>query len=209
MNYAELMSHKMDCDNSLLEYTKEIITESERVAEIVKNLLTFSREEKEIHTLSRVDDIILDTVSLIKTVIKKNQIALNVDIGEDLPFVKCRSQQIRQVIMNLLTNAIDTLNLKYPVYHENKSINITAMEFKADIKNYLRLTIEDKGSGIAKELQTKIFDPFFTTKDRAMNSGLGLSISYGIVKDHNGNLSYETEFGNYTRFHLDLPIEVN
>ena len=72
----------------------------------------------------------------------------------------------------------------------------------------VRLTVEDHGPGIPEGLRVRIFDPFFTTKPHDKGTGLGLSISHGIVKDHGGALSVESEVGQWTRFHVDLPIEV-
>jgi len=207
MNYAQLIKDRLEKDNPLQEYSSEIILETERVATIVRNLLTFSRDDQETHGPASINDIIGTTVSLIKTIMKRDQIKLNVDIPEELPELKCRSQQIRQVLMNLMTNAKDSLNQKYSGYDENKIMNISASQFKKENRRWIRVTVEDKGIGIADKIKNKIFDPFFTTKDRATGTGLGLSISYGIVKDHHGDLHFETEVGKFTRFNLDLPID--
>ncbi len=170
-------------------------------------MLTFSRVEKETHSLARIEDIINNTVSLIKTVILRDQIKLNVDIPTDLPSFKCRSQQIRQVLMNLMTNARDALNKKYPEYDAKKVMNINVSQFKKENRKWFRITVEDNGDGITLEIKNKIFDPFFTTKDRSTGTGLGLSISYGIVKDHHGALYFESEDEKCTRFYLELPID--
>ncbi|MFA7007107.1 MAG: ATP-binding protein, partial [Verrucomicrobiia bacterium] len=117
-----------------------------------------------------------------------------------------RCQQIQQVVMNLLTNARDALNEKYPDYHEDKIIHVAARQFEKDGKSWIRVTVEDHGHGIPREIRTRLFDPFFTTKLGKGGTGLGLAISHGIAKDHNGELHFETETGCYTRFHLDLPV---
>ncbi|MBI9032772.1 PAS domain-containing protein, partial [bacterium] len=207
MNYAQLISDKLEKDNPLQEYSHEIIHETERVATIVKNLLTFSRDDKETHSPARIDDTINSTVSLIQTNFRHDQITLNIDIPENLPELKCRSQQIRQVIMNLMTNAKDSLNQKYSGFDENKIMNVSVSLFEKENRRWMRVTVEDRGNGISEEISNKIFDPFFTTKDRAIGTGLGLSISYGIVKDHHGQLHFESKVGEYTRFYLDLPID--
>jgi len=207
MNYAQLISEEMETLSMPTEYAKEIIHESKRISEIVRNLLQFSRYEKQSHSYASIYDIINHTTSLIKTVIRKDQIRFHIHLDENLPDLKCRSQQIQQVIMNLLTNARDALNDKYPGFHEDKIMILNCRQNDHDGRRWLKLTIEDHGSGIPQEVQSKIFEPFFSTKPKDIGTGLGLSISYGIVKEHHGDLSFDTELGKMTRFVLDLPVD--
>jgi PAS domain S-box-containing protein len=207
INYAQIIVDDLEKESELREYAEGIKEEAERVAEIVADLLSFAREDKESHSLSIMSDIVNRTTSLIKTIIHKDQITLDVDISEDLPQIKCRSQQVQQVLMNLLTNARDALNQRYPAYDENKIVTVTVRVFEQDGRRWLRTTVEDHGTGIDKETRERMFDPFFTTKDRATGTGLGLSISHGIVLEHHGRLSVESEPGEYTRIHFDLPVD--
>lgn len=206
MNYAQLIAKRLAADSPLREHATEIMKETDRVSLIVRNLLAFARQEKREHDLASVNDIITTSLSLINTVMRHDQITLAVDIPKDLPKVKCHSQQIQQVLMNLLTNARDALNEKYPGYNEEKIIRITAGPIEKGGRSWIRMTVEDHGLGIPKAVGDRMFDPFFTTKLGKGGTGLGLSISHGIVKDHNGELCFETETGRYTRFHLDLPL---
>lgn len=207
INYAQLLTEELETLSLPSEYAKEIIHESKRISEIVRNLLQFSRYEKQSHSFASVYDIINHTTSLIKTVIRKDQIKFQIRLEEALPDIKCRSQQIQQVLMNLLTNARDALNEKYPGYHEDKVMSLACQQFENDGRRWLKITIEDHGSGIPPELQSKIFEPFFSTKPKDIGTGLGLSISYGIVKEHHGDLSFDTDLGKMTRFVLDLPVD--
>jgi len=152
-------------------------------------------------------DILNDTLSLIRTIIKRDQITLEVNLPDDLPTIKCRSQQIQQVLMNLLTNARDALNQRYPKYDADKIVTVTVYPFEEDGRKWLRTTVEDHGVGIPAEIRERIFDPFYTSKDRALSTGLGLSISLGIIQDHHGKLTFESEEGKGTRFFLDLPVD--
>jgi PAS domain S-box-containing protein len=208
MNYAQLISQRLEPEQEQLrEYAGEIKHETERVAEIARNLLAFARHENQAHSLTRMTDIMNSTLTLIRTVIKRDQITLNVDIPDDLPQIKCRAQQIQQVLMNLLTNARDALNQRYPKYDANKIATVTVHPFEEEGQRWLRITVEDHGVGIPAEIRERIFDPFYTSKDRALSTGLGLSISLGIVQDHNGKLTFESEEGQPTRFYLDLPVD--
>ena len=207
LNYAQIIQDSDPDDKSIKDYAKEIITETERVAVIVKNLLDYSRQNHLEKEYTRIEDIISKTLSLINTVVKRDQIILNVNIDKNLPLIKCKSQQIQQVLMNLVTNSRDALNEKYPQYNNNKIININCMQHNLDRRKWLRLVVEDFGGGLSKDSMTKIFDPFFSTKGRFKGTGLGLSISYGIVKEHNGDMIVESEEGKFTRFIINLPCD--
>lgn len=111
--------------------------------------------------------------------------------------------------MNMLTNARDALNARYSEYDPNKTIRVVVRCFKREDQSWIRLTIEDHGIGIPDKIIDRVFDPFFTTKDRTKGTGLGLSISHGIIKDHHGHISIETQEGEYTRFHIDLPVDTD
>jgi signal transduction histidine kinase len=209
MNYAQLILDRLGPDHEVAEYAVEIGKEATRVAKIVEDLLSFARREKHERRPTHLSDILDSTLSLLRTNILRDQITLEVALPDDLPSVQCRSQQIRQVFVNLLTNAMDSLNEKYPRDHdrENKKITIVAHIFEKQKSLWIRITVADDGTGVTQETRERMFDPFFTTKPRYMGTGLGLSISHGIIKDHGGQISVESEEGEYTRFHIDLPAE--
>ena len=158
------------------------------------------------HDAARLVDIVEATLSLISTVIKRDQITLQVEVPADLPQVNCRSQQIRQVLMNLVTNARDALNEKYPGFDKDKLIRLTAALVERQGRKFIRTTVEDHGCGIPEIEMARIFEPFYTTKPKEIGTGLGLSISYGIVQDHRGKLWLENRQGGGSLFHMDLPV---
>lgn len=207
LNYAQLIQDRLPAGSPLHEFTNEILRETQRVTGIVRNLLTFARDEKQSHSPARLLDIVESTLSLVRTVIRHDRIALTIDVSPELPLLRCRSQQLQQVLMNLMTNARDALNERYPGYHQDKVLRVAAHVLATNGAPRLRLTVEDHGSGIPQELRERVFDPFFTTKPRDRGTGLGLSISHGIVQDHSGELWFESEPGHGTRFHVDLPLE--
>lgn len=219
MNYSQLILDRLGPDHEVSAFATEIGKETERVARLVKNLLSFARHEEHERSTARTYDIVESTRSLIRAVMRHDQITLEVDVPQDLPAIRCRSQQVQQVIMNLVTNARDALNAKYPKYDESKLICINAGRI-SDVGSpgsdagqekaegaAIRLTIEDRGPGIAEDVRERMFDPFYTTKPRDIGTGLGLSISHGIVKDHGGRISVESKVGEWTRFHVDLPLD--
>jgi len=206
INYAQLIHDRIQ-DEKLKEFSDGIMKEGNRVGTIVKNLLSFARQEKETHNPAYISDIIEASLSLIGAVLHKDQITIEQDIPDDLPKVKCRSQQIEQVMLNLLTNARDTLNKRYEGYHEDKVVRISVRPFEREGEKWIRTTVEDHGTGIPQDVSNRVFDPFYSTKPKEEGTGLGLSVSYGIVKEHRGELAVESKLGDYTRFYMDLRLD--
>ncbi len=204
MNYGQLIVDLTEYNSEINNYAKEIIDESIRISKITKNLLQFSRFESTAYEKIMIGDILSKTISLVNTLISKEQIKMEFNY-EDSIEVYCRPQQIQQVVMNILTNARSALNEKYERYDDNKIIEVGCYEFIKEHEKWVRIIVEDHGSGIPKELQEKIFDPFFTTRSRCEGTGLGLSISHGIITEHKGELYFETEEGEYTKFFIELP----
>ncbi len=207
MNYAQLIFDESVQDTRQYDFSNEIIGESKRVAMIVRNLLAFARQEQEIHSPANIKTLVDNTLSLIRALLRKHQITLKTEIPPNLPEVVCRNQQIQQVLMNLVTNAADALNERFPSYHEDKIIHISAQTLEEDGIRWLRTSVRDNGMGIDTENLGRIFDPFFTTKPRGVGTGLGLSVSHGIMREHEGRLLVESEAGKYTCFHMDLDLD--
>lgn len=207
MNFAQLIKEDSVAESDIYLYSDMIIRESDRISNIVRNLLQFSRYEKVVHSFSDISDIVHKTISLVNVTFKKDQIAILLNMADDIPKIRCRSQQIQQVLMNLLTNARDALNDKYPEYNENKTIEVNVYTLLIDDKDWIVLKVKDYGNGIHPSVIGRIYEPFFSTKPKDKGTGLGLSISFGIVKDHHGLLEVESEPGEYTCFYVKLPID--
>ena len=208
MGYADLLAEDAAPGSESARYAAEVQRECERIATIVRNLLGFARQDKRPNSPERVVDVVGAALSSIRTVLRHDRIRLELQLPDDLPRVSCRSQQIQQVLMNLVTNARDALNERYPDADDDKKIRISANvpATANDGGRRLRLTVEDHGPGIPAAIRDAVFDPFFTTKPSGKGTGMGLSISHDIVRDHGGQLSLETEPGRWTRFHVDLPV---
>lgn len=205
MNYAELMSEITE-EAKVKEYASEIIFETKRVSEIVRNLLQFSRMDKQSHSSARIEDIINRTLSLVNTIFRKDNIKITLEIEDDLPTIQCRSQQLQQVLMNLLTNARDAINENTTMDETDKHTIIKAHRQTHHLRDYVVLSVFDNGVGIQDDVKEKLFQPFFSTKSKDKGTGLGLSISYGIVKDHDGFIEVVND-KNSTRFDVFLPLE--
>lgn len=168
---------------------------SHRAKEIVIGLRNFSRADEEKTQAFNVNKGIDSTLKLLAGEIK-NKIKLVKDYHE-LPMVNCNVNQMKQVFMNILSNAAQAI-------HDEGEIKIKT-HYKSEAKR-VRIEISDTGSGIEKENIEKIFDPFYTTKSVGQGTGLGLSISYGIVKSHGGQIEVSSKVGEGSTFIIDLPV---
>jgi PAS domain S-box-containing protein len=206
INYAQMLydcAPKSDEKQFLLE---GILRESDRVTKIVHNLLTFARQQPQEYNWFSVAEMMESALHLMGHRLRQDGIKLLCEISPDLPPLKCRSQQIQQVFINLVSNAQYALNEKYSGSHENKLLKITASSLLRNGRCLIRMEFYDTGIGIAPEIMPKIFDPFFTTKERSEGTGLGLSISYGIIKEHHGDILVESETGVCSNFIIELPV---
>ncbi|PRP90178.1 Sensor histidine kinase TmoS [Enhygromyxa salina] len=203
MNYADLIQSSSS-ESTMVEFATEIIYESNRVATIVRNLLAFSRQDATL-ALETVElrEVVASTLSLVRSLLTGDFITIEFETDPGLPFVRCRSQQIQQVVMNLVTNARDALNERYGTHDDRKRIDIRIE--RSERPGWVHIAVRDSGPGIPADVMPRIFDPFFTTKDRYEGTGLGLAVSHGIVKDHGGELVVETTLGEGTCFMIALP----
>ncbi len=207
MNYSQVILDDKNDSDIVESCANEILRETDRVSGIVRNLLDFSRQQKQEYSEADVSEIVAKTLSLIKTTLRHDGINLQIDIDKDLPKIKCKASQIQQVIMNLVTNARDSLNEKFPEEDDGKIIKIAAYEDNSN-ESFVCIEVSDTGNGIPADVQDRIFDPFFTTKDRDEGTGLGLSISHGIIKEHGGSLTFVTKRNHYTKFFINIPVSI-
>jgi len=205
MGYAEILKdryHEQGRDDHIPD---KIIKEANRIAEIVKILLSFARDWQEESGSAHIKDILSNTLGMIKGRMVKDSIKLSFHLPNNLPDIKARSHEIQQVFLNILCNAHYSLNQRFPGPNEDKFLEIESKTIKFEDQNYVRTTFYDGGTGIPKNIINKICDPFFSTKPPGNGTGLGLSISHGIISNHEGKLLFESVEGEYTRVMVDLP----
>lgn len=204
MNYAQLIQGRAVAA-PISDYAAEILHEAERVATIVRNLLSFARQEGEPYMEAFMSDVVQHTLSLTAAVLRKEHIAVHVQVGDDLPAVRCHPQQIQQVILNLVTHCRDALNARYPGADPNKKLFITSELSHERDREYLRTIVQDCSLGLEAAALERLFDPFDSSTGH-QGSGLGLALCHAIASDHGGRVSAESEVGSYLRFCLDLPL---
>lgn len=167
-----------------------------RVRDIVTNLRDFARLDEADFKEANLNDDLHSTLEIIAHEIKAKSIRISTEFAE-LPPVLCHPGKINQVFLNVLLNAVQAI--------ESSGV-ITVRTRTTEAGDGVVIDIEDNGGGIKPEHFPHIFDPFFTTKPIGQGTGLGLSVSYGIIRDHGGSIDVESEAGRGTRFRIRLPL---
>lgn len=194
--YATNMKKKLAEDSPLQENLQVIIDETVRCKSIILELLEFSRDKEPFKSVCNVNQIIKKAISIVDNQFRLKHIALEKELSEDLADLLLDANQIEQVLINLLINAVHAIN------HNQGLIQVRSYMDTTQTK--VILEIEDNGFGIAPEHYSNIFDPFFTTKPKG--SGLGLAVSYGIIQNHQGEIQFSSQPKVGTLFTLTLPL---
>jgi len=181
--------------DDMRNYLDIIATEVARCGKIVSNLLDFSRQSNLRIAPADLNEIIERALFLIGHKLKLQNIQLHPDLYPDLPHITCDADQIQQVLLALLLNAIEAMP-------DGGQITVTTRQ----IDDTIRLSITDTGLGIPQSQIAHIFEPFFTTKSELNGVGLGLAVVYGIINRHTGHIDVESEEGRGTTFEITLPI---
>jgi signal transduction histidine kinase len=202
---AEILVNKTGKESKEREIGTRIIKEGSRIAYIVKSLLSFARVESEEKVPMPVRDVLADALALTEAQMRKEGITLRTDIDGDATMVRAQHQQLQQVFLNIINNARDALNQKYPEKAQGKTLSITAKRAITDGRPCVRIAFHDRGSGIPAEVMNRIMHPFFSTKPKGKGTGLGLSISHGIVENHGGKLLIDSVEGKFTEVVVELP----
>ena len=184
-------------DQELVEHFDSIIEAVERCGTITGQLLGFARRF-DVHTQTvSLKGLVLDVLNFHKKEAEYRNIAIHLDIPENLPSIETDRGKLQQIILNLVNNAFQAID-------DGCFLNIQA-EMNGTGK--VRLSIGDNGCGIAEDHLKKVFEPFFTTKKEGLGTGLGLSITYGLVKKLQGDITVQSKIGEGTTFVITLPIQ--
>lgn len=199
VTYSHLLLEEMPCEDPQTNSIQKIVTQANRCRDIIRGLLDFSRQRKPDKTLCDVNSILLECISLVENQALFLNIKIVKDFEVDLPMVIIDPSQVERVFMNMIINAAEAMD-------GSGQLSVTTTSNPE--KKFIEIQFSDTGQGIAKEQMEKIFDPFFTTKETGHGVGLGLAISYGIIKEHKGAIAVESEVGKGTTFAIRLPLTV-
>jgi two-component system, cell cycle sensor histidine kinase and response regulator CckA len=209
LGYSELLIEYSNLDDSSKQKVENIESSARKAGVMVSKLLGFARREKHEILPLNLHHVINDSVKLFEGVLDK-KIGLKINLCSNNPVIEGDSNQVEQVIMNLIVNAKDAMpdggliTIKTDIIEIGKDKTDTPAYIEQG--KYVVLTVSDTGCGIPKNIINKVFDPFFTTKEKGKGTGLGLAMVYGIVKDHRGYISVQSEIDKGTIFDIYLPV---
>ena len=203
LTYTHMLLRRKDLNTEMRADLETIAAATERVRKIVKGLLDFSRQTKLDPEPTDVNRLVSATVGLLENQALVKGVAVKFTPGENLPMVTLDRSQMQSVLMNLIINALDATAPGGQI----KIFTAPGLSGNGVVHKGIEITVADTGSGIPPEHMDKLFDPFFTTKAVGQGTGLGLSVSQGIVQRHHGHIRVQSEMGKGTRFFVWLPIE--
>ncbi|MCS6951609.1 MAG: ATP-binding protein [Bryobacteraceae bacterium] len=192
--YAQMLAKQISGDQQKAALLDKIAKQTFRASEIVNALLNFSRTSPKEFTEVDLGRVIRETLSLIEHQLARARIEVRLELEEPLPLLRGDAGKLQQVFLNLFLNARDAME-------EGGVLGVRARPSERGVE----VEVSDTGRGIPPEHLHRIYDPFFTTKPSRKGTGLGLAVTYGIVREHGGLIDVESKPGQGTRFHLDFP----
>ncbi|MBW2466193.1 MAG: DUF3365 domain-containing protein [Deltaproteobacteria bacterium] len=198
LTYTDLLKEDLQGNSQQIDDLQIIEKHVRNCQRIVSDLLNFASPGKTKTTQASINEVIQDALLMLKQQFKKKKIELKRDLHPELPLLDLDVEKIKQVFINLAMNAIQAIG-------ESGTVSISSSLSKE--LQQVKVVVEDNGPGIAPEQIDKIFDPFFTTKEPGEGTGLGLSLSYGIIQDHGGDINVKSRINQGTTFTITLPIQ--
>ena len=193
--YSSNMSKKVPNDSPLKEGLEIISHEAMRCRDIIQELLEFSREREAQKKMTDVNQVMAKALAVVGNELHLNHIELEKNFASELPESMLDQNQVEQVLINLLLNAIQSIN-------ERGEITVTTRTISKGKR--IQVEVTDSGKGISDEYISRVFEPFFSTKPNG--TGLGLSVSYGIMKGHQGTIDIQSSLGEGTKVILEFPV---
>jgi signal transduction histidine kinase len=196
LGITQLSLRGVESGHILEKNLKIIEKETKRCKTIIENLLKFARQEQVEFSEVDIPQVVADAYAIVDHQLGINSIRVEQEVAEGIPSCRGNANQLQQVLMNLMINA------QQAMAGAPGTVKLSAQKGE---RGGIEVRVSDSGPGIPPQIQNKIFDPFFTTKPAGQGTGLGLSVTYGIVKDHGGDIRLESELGQGATFIITLP----
>ena len=194
MNTLELLKTEVPAESKRRRILELSLSETQRLSEMLRNMLSFSKPEEEKRRPVKMNELVEGILLVMEKQMKESNIKVETSFDDEIPEVIASTNQMRQVMLNIIKNAKEAMP---------KGGTLTVRTTKED--KHVLIHVQDTGVGIPEEIKDKIFEAFFTTKQKVKGVGLGLSVCYGIIKDHGGEIKVESEEGKGTTFTIRLP----
>ncbi len=188
-----LLQEDVDPDDPIYKDLQIITDETMRCRKIITSLLDFARQTEPTKNLCKINDVVSESLVLIRKQAAFDDVVIVQDLAEDIPAINLDKDQMQQVFINIILNAMQATD-------SGGKISVSTTFIPVD--EVVEIAISDTGKGIPAENIEKIFDPFFTTRESG--TGLGLAISHGIIEGHGGNIDVKSKPGNGTTFSIRL-----
>ena len=203
---SELVLMDIDENSPIRFNIQEVMKAGLRAKDLVKQILTFSRQTEQQPVPLKITPIIREVIKLLRASLPTT-IEIQLTLIKETDPIVADPTQVHQVVMNLCTNAAHAMSKTGGVLKINLDETMIEYGFHPDLETgpYLKLTVSDTGHGIPPEVIDRIFEPFFTTKERSEGTGMGLSVVHGIIKQYGGAITIESELGKGTAFNVYLP----
>ncbi len=199
MGFAELALEGIPEASNTHKDLQMVVRESVRARNVVRRLLDFARQSETTRARASLNEVIEDVVALSRHLIHTSSVDLTLDLDKNLPWALMDANQMKQVLLNLVHNALQAMP-------DGGKMEISTSTVPQDGRDWVSVVVRDTGVGIPQEEQSRIFEPFFTTKGDRGGTGLGLSVTYGIVTDHGGQIDVESQPGIGSKFKVLLPL---
>ena len=196
------LAQELGVKGELADYLEKIVEQSRRASSIVGNLLVFARQRAPEREPVSLNAVAIRALDLRRYELRVSNVQVVTELDAGLPYIQGDSQQLVQVLLNLINNAEHAIRSR----GDTGTITVRTSSFSRDGAHWARLEVLDDGPGIPEAILGRIFEPFFTTKDPGEGTGLGLSVSYGIVTTHQGFIYADNRLEGGARFVLDLPV---
>jgi PAS domain S-box-containing protein len=205
INFAQLLLDDAHDESPQAELCSRIVNEGERIANIIDSLLSFARENE--NELSEVDvrEVVSECLSLVDHQLRKEGIRVEQNFSCEACLVVGNFMQLQQVVFNAINNSRYALSERYPHSSPDKKIIISCDKIEDEGGDKIRTVVRDLGTGIPQGILDKLFEPFFTSKPKGQGTGLGMSISFGIIQNHGGTLSVDSVLNKYTDVIFEIP----
>ncbi|MGQ9647757.1 MAG: ATP-binding protein [Thermodesulfobacteriota bacterium] len=202
---AELMKRRLEDKQGLEKNLDVILNQTERITKIIQQLLGFVRKKKPEQRPLHLSPLVETTLDFLDPQIQRQKIRLVKELKDQLPPVTGDPDQLQQVFLNLILNAIQSMPQGGDLRLVATRRSISKEGLEESERPYVEIRVEDTGIGMEREVVENIFSPFFTTKEKEKGTGLGLTVSQGIIQDHEGWVEVESEVGKGSVFKVYLP----